>query len=361
MKNTSLYVHIPFCTRKCLFCSFVVAIGQEHRRDDYVQALVTEAQHYKGTHVQTIYLGGGTPSLLSEAQLNLLMDEFRRCFVIAPDAQISIEANPEGITLLKARCLKNLGFNRVSLGIQSMDERYLKFLGRIHDTVKALQAYHTLREAGFHNINLDLMYAFPGQTVDELQDDVHTIASLGSEHLSLYTLTIEPHSRFYATQMKLDDEAKIAAQYSLIADLLPDYGFNQYEVSNFAKPGFESLHNMNYWLGGSYIGLGVGAHGYMDGRRYWNADKLQIYLDGIISKGRAVEGYEDLTEETRVMEKVLFGLRMNKGINWDLLPVSKHNQVRDLIQAGFLSLENSVLKATNKGRLVLDEISARLI
>ncbi len=356
-----LYIHIPFCMSKCLFCSFVIAVGQEHRRRDYVEALVGEMKKYERSSIQTIYFGGGTPSMLEENHTDNLMNALRNNFLLSHDIEITIEANPENIDFTKAKYLKSKGFNRISLGVQSMNDRYLKFLGRRHDASAAHGALDALRQAGFTNINLDLMYGFPGQTRQELEEDVRTIALLGSEHLSLYGLTIEPNSRFYATQMKLDDDEKLAGQYLLIARLLVEHGFNQYEVSNFSKPGFESIHNRNYWRGDPYIGLGVGAHGFTGRRRYWNTSNLQTYLQKIASEGQAIDGFEDLSEDQLVMEKVLFGLRMNQGIPYGLVPLAKHTQVQDWVKDGFLLLEDGNLKTTDRGRLVLDELSARLI
>src|SRR5580698_3327762 len=202
MNTSSLYIHIPFCSRKCLFCSFVIAVGQEHRREDYVKALVREIKNSTGKNLGTIYFGGGTPSMLDEDHFGVLMGAIKNNFSFQDDIEITIEANPESIDAPKAKFLKAQGFNRVSLGVQSMDDRYLKFLGRGHDASMARGAYHLLREAGFTNINLDLMYAFPGETNEELKEDVRAIFSLGPEHVSLYTLTIEPNSRFHAIQMK---------------------------------------------------------------------------------------------------------------------------------------------------------------
>jgi len=366
--DPSLYIHIPFCSRKCLFCSFVIAVGQEHRREEYVNALVNEMRHHEGRRIKTIYLGGGTPSQLDERHLDVLMTAIRKNFLFQNDIEITIEANPESINRAKAEFLKAQGFNRVSLGVQSLNDRYLKFLGRGHDASQARDAYRILRTAGFANINLDLMYAFPGQTKEELEQDVRAISFLGSEHLSLYTLTIEPDSRFYAAQMKLDDDEKLAEQYLLIARILNEYGFKQYEVSNFSKtPRFESRHNRNYWLGGPYTGLGVGAHGFDGRRRYWNISNLQDYIrragsgEQVMGGLDAIEGYEDLTDDQLSMEKVLFGLRMNEGIPWDLVPSARQKLIKTWIKDGFLLLEKRYLKTTDRGRLVLDELSSRLI
>ena len=361
MNLSSVYIHIPFCSRKCLFCSFVIAVSQEHRRDEYVQALVCEMKKYEGRPIGTIYFGGGTPSMLDEDHLNILMKGITNNFSFENNIEISIEVNPESIDRAKAKFLKARGFNRVSLGVQSMNDRRLKFLGRAHDARMARDAYGILREEGFTNINLDLMYAFPGQTKEELEEDVLAIALMNSEHLSLYTLTIEPNSRFYAAEMKLDDDEKLAEHYLLIAQILNEHGFRQYEISNFSKPGFESTHNKNYWLGDPYFGFGMGAHGFTGQRRYWNVSRLQDYLDRVAKAGDAIEGYEDLTDEQLIMERVLFGLRMNAGIPWEIVPLNKKELIQVWIKDGFLLLENGNLKVTDRGRLVLDELSARLI
>ncbi|MDE2009451.1 MAG: radical SAM family heme chaperone HemW [Candidatus Omnitrophica bacterium] len=369
MKPLSLYIHLPFCSRKCLFCSFVIAVGQEHRREEYVRALEMEMEHHAASpaggraaqKLHTVYLGGGTPSLLDERHLDVLMNAVRKNFSLQENAEITIEANPESVDIAKAKFLKRQGFNRISLGVQSLNDRYLKFLGRGHDAPAAVRAYHCLREAAFDNINMDLMYAFPGQARDELQRDVRALAHLNSEHLSLYTLTIEPNSKFYASQMKLDDDEKLADHYLMIARILQEHGFAQYEISNFAKPGRESAHNRNYWTGAPYIGLGVGAHAFDGRRRAWNTPRLQDYLRRMSQGMSAVEGHEDLTDEQLVMEKVLFGLRMNEGIRWDMVPFHKRGRIEAWIRDGFLLREGERLQATERGRLVLDELSARLI
>lgn len=360
MNSPSLYIHIPFCSRKCLFCSFVIAVGQEQRRGEYVEALINEMKKYKGRRIKTIYLGGGTPSRLDEEHLEVLMKAVRKNFLFSNDIEITIEANPESINRAKAKFLETQGFNRVSLGVQSMNDRYLKFLGRGHDASQAKDAYCLLREAGFTNINLDLMYAFPGQTKEELTEDTRGLSLLGSEHLSLYTLTIEPNSRFHAAGMKLDDDEKCAGQYLLAARILNEHGFKQYEISNFSKaPRFESTHNRNYWLGGPYIGLGVGAHGFDGRRRYWNTSNLQDYIRRAGRGEPVIGGFEDLTDDQLSMEKVLFGLRMNEGIPWDLVPQPKAKLIQTWIKDGFLLLEKEYLKTTDGGRLVLDALSSR--
>lgn len=365
----SLYVHIPFCARKCLFCSFVVSIGQVHRADEYVLAIAKEAERYRDVELDTVYLGGGTPSLLSEAQLDRLVGDIQKKFLVGRVSEWTIEANPESLDRSKTEFLRSCGFNRLSIGIQSFDDRYLKFLGRAHDREVSLKAYANARAAGFSNINLDLMFGFPGQTLEELAKDVRTLIDLESEHVSLYTLTIEENSRFYVKGLKLDDDEHLAKQYVQICESLESRGIGQYEISNFAKPGFESKHNSGYWEGSSYIGLGVGAHGFLGGRRYWNVSKLHDYLALIQDEQETVEGYEKLGPRTLLMERILFGLRKNAGICLSEiekeLNVTLDEERRVLIETwisdGFLEKDGERICATIKGRLILDELSSRLI
>jgi oxygen-independent coproporphyrinogen-3 oxidase len=194
---SSLYIHIPFCQRKCFYCSFAVAISQEHRFDEYVEALSIEASGHERELITTVYLGGGTPSMLSIKQLERLFCMIRSKFDLSLDCEITVEANPENLDLEKAKFLFGLGVNRVSLGVQTLNEAHLKYLGRVHDTAKALSAFNDLRRAGFNNINVDLMYSFPGQTPAQISRDVATVLSLGSEHVSIYTLTVDENSKFF--------------------------------------------------------------------------------------------------------------------------------------------------------------------
>jgi putative oxygen-independent coproporphyrinogen III oxidase len=369
MKNISLYIHIPFCLRKCLFCSFAIAVGQDHRKDDYIQALIQEMKMYKGTFISSIYLGGGTPSSLMSGQLLLLLKEVRAHFTMADNCEITMEANPEDISVERLQSIKQAGINRLSIGVQSLDDRYLKFLGRVHDSRRAKEAFELASKAGLTNISGDLMYGFPGQSKEELISDMDQMINLGCTHISIYTLTIEPNSRFYVQAMKLDDEDKLADHYQTIIDHLAKHGYGQYEVSNFAKRGYESKHNSHYWQGEEYIGLGMGAHGYWKGNRYWNHDRLNVYLEAIQHHQPVMAGQETLSDETKLKEKLIFGLRMNQGIEeskifQEAAPMLKESltvQLNQLIEGGFLVREGGYLKVTDKGRMVLDDIAIKLV
>ena len=365
----SLYIHIPFCQKKCFYCSFVVTVGQDRWMDAYLDCLTMEAGRHQDTLVETVYLGGGTPSYLSSGQLQKFLTSLRKKFKFAADCEWTLEANPEGLDLEKAKLLYDLGINRVSLGVQSLNDRTLKYLGRCHDAHRTRTAFQILRQAGFTNINVDLLYSFPGQTDDEIKEDVLALTSLGSEHLSLYTLTLEENSRFYARQVKLDSDENRARQYELVVSFLESTEFKQYEISNFAKPAHASKHNLNYWQGGDYIGLGVAAHSHRGGTRFWNVSKTNVYMKRIQKHENPSEGEEQLSAHQRLMELILFGLRMNQGVNIEeagqkvggALDAARRHTIDELIGRGFLYREKDYLKATLKGRLVLDEISSRLI
>jgi len=366
---SSLYIHIPFCEKKCFYCSFVVSVGQRHRVDLYLDCLSDEALYYKGDAIQTVYLGGGTPTFLTNEQLQKIFDVIHNNFKLADDVECTVEANPEGLDIAKIKFLKKLGVNRISLGVQSLNNEYLKYLGRIHDREKAVDAFHIIREGGIENINLDLMYTFPEQSCDELQDDVGAISELGSEHLSLYALSIEPNSRFYVKKEQLPNDQVQVDQYILVCRFLEKAGLKQYEVSNFARPGEESRHNLNYWEGGNYIGLGVGAHSHINGTRSWNVAKLTEYIRRIERKESPLEGNEQLDHHQRLWETMLFGLRMNRGVNVKekeetfgcKVPDEKQIMLERFVEEGWLQREGDILKTSLKGRLLLDELCARLI
>jgi len=369
MNNVSLYIHIPFCARKCLFCSFAVAVAQIHRQQDYVNALINEMVSYEGQKICSVYFGGGTPSTLGINELARLMSEVRARFTLNDGCEITLEANPEDFTEEKLSAFYRAGINRLSIGVQSFDDRYLRFLGRAHDSRKAKNAFAVAAAVGIKNISGDLMYGFPGQTALELESDIDQMVEQGCTHISIYTLTIEPNSRFHAQAVKLDDEQKLADHYQLIIDRLRAHGFDQYEVSNFAKKGYESKHNSHYWLGHEYVGLGMGAHGYWQGRRYWNHDRLNVYLDAISAGQSAVAGSELLSEETKLKERLIFGLRMNQGVSEheifhgapkELLN-TLYREINLLIEAGLLIRHQDRLSVTDQGRMVLDEIAIKLV
>ncbi len=365
---SSLYIHIPFCQSKCFYCSFVVSVGQQHRIDDYLDCLSREAAQHKGSECASVFFGGGTPSYLETDQLERLFRIVKDNFVMRPDAEYTIEANPESLDATKLNILRANGINRISLGVQSFHPHYLKYLGRNHDQSKARESYQLVRDAGFANVNLDLMFGFPKQTLEEIEQDVAALTALKSDHISLYMLNLEENSRFYAQKIQLPDDELQAKQYAFVLAGLERAGYQQYEISNFAKPGKESKHNLNYWQGGEYIGLGVGAHSYRQGKLFWNVSRLNVYLEKIRESGSAIDGSQQLDAHGQLKQAVLIGLRMNRGVHVERieqvlrcsLTEEERGKIEHFIQHGFFIREGGHLKATEKGRLVLDELCSRL-
>ncbi|MCR4337716.1 MAG: radical SAM family heme chaperone HemW [Candidatus Omnitrophica bacterium] len=369
MNKTSLYIHIPFCEKKCFYCSFVVSIAQQHRIENYLRCLDCESKNDHAISLETIYVGGGTPTLLNSLQLKNLAASIRKNFNCSTVKEFTIEANPEGIDLEKAKCIFDLGVNRISLGMQTFNDQYLKYLGRCHDARQSLMAFDTFRRAGFQNINIDLMYSFPQQTSDQIKEDIYVLKDFRPEHVSLYTLNVEPYSRFHAQKIKPPSSDLQIEHYHLVVSELERLGYSQYEISNFSIKNRESLHNQNYWRGGNYIGLGVGAHGHVDGKRTWNVSRLTEYISRIEQGLSAEEGQEILNSQMRFNEVLLFGLRMKSGVDVEELKKrfsqtftsEQEEKIQNFIKNEFLVLEKDCLRATPAGMLVLDEISAHLI
>ncbi|MFH1691329.1 MAG: radical SAM family heme chaperone HemW [Candidatus Omnitrophota bacterium] len=367
--SLSLYVHIPFCKSKCPYCSFLSYENRQEAIVPYLEALGKEAAFYKGQSVSTIYIGGGTPTYLSETELGILFDTIRSNFKIDNVVEWTIEANPATFDLCKAKLLRSFGVTRVSLGIQSFQEKYLQFLARPYGTQDALRAYAFLREAGFDNISVDLMYAFSGQTEEELASDVQEALKLNSEHISLYTLSVSEESVFYQDNIEPLDNDQQVLYYGHIRDWLSKQGFLQYEVSSFSKKNYESRHNLNYWQGGDYIGLGLGAHAHLGGVRFWNTSDLVCY-GALLEKGiMPKEGEESLPVEQKMLETLLIGLRLVDGVDVEKLEERFHlklgNDKRALIDGfvreGLLKWEDGYLKTALSGILLLDEICAKII
>lgn len=364
----ALYVHIPFCRKRCFFCSFATAVGQLSRSDEYLQQLGREAAGYAGQAVGSIYIGGGTPSCLESDGIAELWRHIALNFRFDDICEKTFEANPESLTPEKAGQLAGLGVTRVSLGVQSFNDERLAFLGRAHVRQDALRAFGLLRSFGFGNVSVDLMYGFPQQTAEELARDVDEIIALGSDHVSVYSLTVEDRSLFQARKMAVDSDAQAGA-YELVRRKLETAGLRQYEISNFARPGSESVHNINYWRGGEYIGLGMAAHSHLAGRRFWNGDTFPLYMRLMAERGSALAGEERLEGVERLTEIFLFGLRMNEGVDLDSLerkigvelPQDRKEALESFFELGLLEDSGGRIRTTDRGRLVLDEISARIV
>jgi oxygen-independent coproporphyrinogen-3 oxidase len=323
--------------------------------------------------LQSIYLGGGTPSLISSKQLLEVLDLCRSVFKVPDDLEITIEATPESINPQKARALLREGVNRLSLGAQSFSGHELKLLGRNHTVEQTRRAVFTARETGFTNINLDLIYALLGQSLDQWRFTLEEALALEPQHISFYGLTLEEGTLFYelkeSGRLCYPDEDEQAVLYATAQRLLVERGFEQYEVSNFSRPGYHCRHNLIYWSDGEYLGLGASAHSHLNGRRFANCFDPQEYIHRISTEGCAVVETEHLTPEKKAMEAIVFGLRRTAGFNLQdilnrynvQLPQDFYQTLRDFQSHGLLVFSSDSLKPTPKGLLLADQLAATIL
>lgn len=319
-EELSLYIHIPFCVRKCGYCDFLSAPADEKARDRYVQALLMEIERYRGTEtadrkIKTLYIGGGTPSILSVNQLDCIMQKIKCTFNFYDDIEASMEMNPGTASKEKCRALYQMGINRLSIGLQSTNDKELKTLGRIHSYEDFLNTYTWCREAGFQNINVDLMAALPYQTVESYTIGLRKIIRLAPEHISAYSLILEEGTPFYQKYNSgcypLPDEEQERLMYRETEQILAQAGYERYEISNYAKKGYACRHNLVYWQGGDYLGLGLGSSSYMDGVRFHNTTDFNTY----VNQGAYVEDREELSVQAKMEEFMFLGLRVMAGVS----------------------------------------------
>lgn len=319
-EELSLYIHIPFCVRKCGYCDFLSAPADEKARDRYVQALLMEIERYRGTEtadrkIKTLYIGGGTPSTLSVKQLECIMQKIKCTFNFHGDMETSMEMNPGTASKEKCRALYQMGINRLSIGLQSTNDMELKTLGRIHSYEDFLNTYTWCREAGFQNINVDLMAALPYQIVESYTTGLRKIIRLAPEHISAYSLILEEGTPFYQKYNSgcypLPDEEQERLMYRETEQILAQAGYERYEISNYAKKGYACRHNLVYWQGGDYLGLGLGSSSYMDGVRFHNTTDFNTY----VNQGAYVEDREELSVQAKMEEFMFLGLRVIAGVS----------------------------------------------
>ena len=320
-KPLGLYIHIPFCKSKCVYCDFYSLPNAEKEMGGYTKALcrhLTEAAPQAAAHlVDTVYFGGGTPSYLGVRRLQKILKTVRKNYHIAPDAEVTLEANPDSIgDWRKIRALRKAGINRISLGVQSADDRELKALGRPHTYAQAVDAVGAVQRAGIHNLSLDLIYGLPGQTLALWQRTLNCAAALEPEHISCYGLKVEEGTPLWDMQEQLelpDDDAQ-ADMYLWTVERLAQLGYEQYEISNFARPGFASRHNLKYWTLGEYAGFGPGAHSDLGDVRYAYVRDLDAYCQGIKGGGAILSESERIPPRERDLEYLMLGLRTAYGI-----------------------------------------------
>lgn len=323
-RELELYIHIPFCARKCAYCDFLSFAAPVRIYREYVEKLIEEIYGQRGNfqdyQVHTVFIGGGTPSILPPDMMEELLSVLQECFDIAADAEITIETNPGTLTMEKLETYLEGGINRLSIGLQSCDDMELNNLGRIHTFDEFLKSYQRARQAGFTNINVDLMSGLPGQDVHSWKNTLRKVLMLKPEHISAYSLIVEEGTPFYdrygAGQGGLPDEDTDREMYHLTKEMLEAQGYERYEVSNYARPGYECRHNVGYWTGVDYLGLGLGASSYTHGFRYHNTGDLKEYLSlNLLEPGAASQEIQELSHEEKIEEFMFLGLRMMNGVS----------------------------------------------
>ena len=385
MKDSlSLYLHIPFCSQRCSYCDFNTYVSLDTLREAYSVALAKEVSFVgkkERRPAHTIFFGGGTPSLLPEKELSLILESLRKFFIISADAEITLEANPETLDLDYLKMLVDLGFNRLSMGAQSADPSELRLLGREHSFDTVIRAFEMSRAAGFDNINLDLIYGLPGQSLAKWETSLIAALRMQPDHLSLYGLTIEPGTslfrQLHTGQIMAPDSDIAADQYELASELTVSAGFKQYEISNWALTGRQCEHNLSYWRNREYLGLGAGAHGHASGYRYDVVKQPRVYIrrmngtmGGQYPWSPAVANKHRLNRQEAMSDTVITQLRLTEeGLDlqafFDNFGLGFTNAypgiVEKLIEMGLLRQEVQRLLLTNYGRLLSNQVFRRFI
>ena len=371
-KPTSAYVHIPFCTQICYYCDFSKVFIKNQPVDSYLEHLLEEFRSYDIQKLRTLYIGGGTPTALSAPQLEVLLDGLTKKLDLSVLEELTIEANPGDLDADKIAVLKNSAVNRVSLGVQTFDDKMLKKIGRSHLEKDIYENIDRMKLAGFDNISIDLIYALPGQTMEQVKENVAKAIGLDIPHMSLYSLILENHTvfmnRMRRGKLPLPKEELEAEMFEYIIAELERAGFEHYEISNFSKSGFESRHNLMYWDNAEYYGIGAGASGYVNGVRYKNHGPIRHYLSAV-EEGNARITEEHLSQKEQMEEEMFLGLRKKSGVSMARFEEKFGRTfdglygeiVRDLVQQGLMQIEGDRVRMTKRGLFLGDTVAERFI
>jgi len=375
----TIYVHIPFCIQKCGYCDFNAYLYRHHAAQTYLTALRREIVHtateqpWMSYNVPSVYFGGGTPSTLAPADLTSLLSLIRDSFPVSTDAETTLEADPGTIDLAGLEALRAGGFNRISIGVQAFDDGLLHRLDRLHSAADARCALVWARRAGFMDLNLDLMFGLPGQSLPAWERNLHEAIAFVPTHISVYGLTIEERTPFYRRQQRgeltLPDEEVQVAMFERADQVLTTAGYTHYEISNYAMPGWRSRHNLHYWQHGEYLGFGAGAHAYLHDYRRENERLPGRYIRAIVAGGSAAGVPEFIDRTRRIHEGLMVGLRLREGIDLGAfaraygvhLATAYAEPINELLESGHLQPSDGRLRLTDRGRLVADAVLARLV
>jgi oxygen-independent coproporphyrinogen III oxidase len=356
-----LYVHIPFCPKVCPYCSFYKEASDRNKTQAFLDSVLLDLdrrlREVASCRIETIFFGGGTPSALSVKQLEFLLSGLHQRLDFTGLREWTLEMNPATVSLEKAQMLHDFGVNRISMGVQSWDPEMLNRLGRVHSALQAERSFHILRKAGFTNINLDLIFGIPGQSVETWERSLQKTINLASEHISAYCLTFEEDTEFFRRQQRgeLPQDAEQDAQfYELTMALLEAGGYQQYEISNYANPGYECQHNLAYLLGRNYLGLGPSAFSTIGERRWQNSPDTSRYIEQLQTGVEPINFREKITGQIRKAEAIAFGLRTSIGVPASAMEGKELDALRN---EGYLEEENSQVRLTAKGRMVADSIA----
>ena len=353
-----IYVHIPFCARICPYCAFYKTRADPAQAARFCDAILAELRGY-GDRPETIFFGGGTPTALTTAQLDRLLAGFHTQLDLAALREWTFEANPGSVSERKARLLRERGVNRISLGVQSFDDGLLALLGREHSAAQAETSFALLRRAGFENLNIDLMFGLPGQTLAQWEATLHRAIALGPNHISAYCLTYEEDTEFFLRhargEFRSDPEGD-ADFFARAGELLGAAGFAHYEVSNYAQPGFESVHNRAYWSGSDYLGIGPSAVSTIGSRRWQNVSDYQVYADRLLRGESASTGDEILTPAMKRSESIALSLRTNQGVPAEWVG-DRPNEVEEFVRLGLIEPQAGRYVLTRRGRFLADTVA----
>ena len=361
-ETIGLYLHIPFCKKKCFYCDFYSVTDYDEIVDEYIDALIAEIKAQsiltKSRKIGSIFFGGGTPSLLSPAQVEKVINSIDKNMCLLPNAEVTLEMNPESVTKERAQEYLSAGVNRASMGIQSLYDDKLKFLQRIHTADDARKSYSALVTAGFENISVDLIYGLPDETMKEWTAQLREVAGWAPAHISCYELTEEPDTGLYDSinkgEIVIDKEDGVRF-YEACEAILESFHYRHYEVSNYARPGMECVHNIGYWQNRDYLGIGAAAHSLMEGVRWWNFKNVEGYIDAVQKAGGAVAEKESLSPQNVQTERLMMGLRLADGIAFSENEIT--GKIKTQIDARFLEHIDGRLRATrHKGFRLLDSV-----
>jgi len=362
-KNVSLYIHIPFCVKKCLYCDFPSFSGLGAYYDDYVNILCREISEasieFSGRNVKTIFIGGGTPTILQPRLIGKIMDTIMSNYEVEEDAEITIESNPGTLDKIKLNEFKQTYINRLSIGLQAWQNDLLKALGRIHTVDEFLKNYIDAKDVGFENINIDLMFSLPNQSIEDWEETLRNVISLCPEHISAYSLIIEEGTPFYEMSekgiIKESDENLDRSMYYMLNNILSQNNYHRYEISNFAKNGYECEHNKVYWKTEEYRGFGLGAHSYVNGERYHNVYDFNDYIKSKGNLKKLITAVERLSDIEKQEEFMFMGLRMSEGISENNFKSRFSSDIYDIYKEELEVLIKEGLVMSQNGRFFLSE------